>query len=63
MMSWKILQMGIYYLSCINIFSKVNRHSRTCNNHIFIKTVENDKINSNILRCDITNHYSVTKKY
>lgn len=48
------------YLSCINNFTRVTDSSNTCIDHIFIKNIESNKISSNILRCDITDHYATT---
>lgn len=42
------------YLPCIHIFTKVTNHSRSCIDHIFIKNIQINKVNSNILKCDIT---------
>jgi len=46
------------YLSCINNFTRVTSHSRTCIDHFFRKNVDNEIINSYIFICDITDHYS-----
>jgi hypothetical protein len=48
------------YISCINNFTRVTESSNTCIDHIFVKNVESNKISSNILRCDITDHYAKT---
>ena len=48
------------YISCINNSTRVTESSNTCIDHIFFKNVESNKISSNILRCDITDHYATT---
>lgn len=44
------------YISCINNFTRVTESSNTCIDHIFIRNIETNNINLNILRCDITDH-------
>ncbi|KAF0750246.1 Reverse transcriptase domain-containing protein, partial [Aphis craccivora] len=46
------------FIPCINNFTRVTNHSKTCIDHIFINNIDSDKINSYILRCDITDHYA-----
>lgn len=45
------------FLPCMNNFTRVTNHSKTCIGHIFINNIDSNKINSYILRCNITNHY------
>jgi hypothetical protein len=46
------------FLSCINNFTRVSNHSKTCVNYIFIKNIDSNTVISNILRCGITDYYS-----
>jgi len=46
------------YLPCINNFTSVTNLSGFCIDHIFIKNIKINKVNSYILRCDITDHYA-----
>jgi len=48
------------YISCINNFTRVTESSNTFIDHIFIKNIELNKITSNLLRCDTTDHYAIT---
>lgn len=43
-------------LLCINNFTRLTNHSKTCIDHVFIKNINDSNINSNILRCDITDN-------
>lgn len=46
------------FIPCIINFTRVTNHSKTCIDHIFINNIDSNKINSYILRCDITDHYA-----
>jgi len=48
----------IGYLPCISNFTRVTNLSGSCIDHIFIKNIKINKVNSYILRCDITDHYA-----
>lgn len=46
------------FLPCINDCTRVTNHSNTCIDHIFVRNIDSNTVISNILRCDITDHYS-----
>lgn len=46
------------YLPGIYNFTRVTNLSGSCIDHIFIKNINNNKVNSYKLRCDITDHYA-----
>ncbi|KAF0705322.1 otoferlin-like [Aphis craccivora] len=45
------------FLPCINNFTRETNRSKTCIDHIFIKNIVSTTVKSNILKCDITDHY------
>lgn len=46
------------FISCINTFTRVSNMSQSCIDHIFIKNIDTDYLNSYILKSDITDHYA-----
>lgn len=44
--------------SCINNFTGVTEFSKNCIDHMFVKNIETNQINSNVLRCDISDHWN-----
>lgn len=47
------------FLPYINNFTRVTNHFKTWIDHIFIKNINDNKIDASILRCDITDYAAI----
>lgn len=45
------------FISCINTFTRISSTSQSCIDHIFIKNIDTDYVNSYILKSNIIEHY------
>ncbi|KAF0696164.1 RNA-directed DNA polymerase from mobile element jockey [Aphis craccivora] len=50
-------------ISCINNYTRVSNNSKSCLDHIFINNLLNNKIESYIIKCTITDHYATALNF
>lgn len=48
---------------CINNYTRVSNNSKSCLDHIFINNHLNNKIESYIIKCTITDHYATALNF